>query len=127
MLQQQLLVRLAVQSALARIDPGLAEVPVKLPRQPPPHTPPASHALDDALFQQMLNPRFKDVRKQVSIRVGEVGQRLTLLNALAEDAVKPLPGSLNQAALAEAFGDTAIAWVLLPKDVLRGDADSICG
>lgn len=53
--------------------------------------------------------------------MGKVGQRLTMLNALAKDAVKPLSGSLDQAALAEDFGDTAIARILLPKDVLRGD------
>ena len=52
--------------------------------------------------------------------MGEVWQWLALLNALAKYAVKPLSGPFDQAAFAEHFGDTAIAGVLLPKDVLRG-------
>ena len=61
MLQQQLLVRLAVQTTLARVDPRITDVPVESPGQQQPCTPPASHAFDDPPFQQRLDPGFKVV------------------------------------------------------------------
>ncbi len=79
------------------------------------------------LFQKtqefrILNIAVKREKYGVSIRMGKIGQRLTLLNALAKDAVKPLTGPFDQTAFAEHFGDTAITRVLLPKDILRGYA-----
>ena len=71
---------------------------------------------------RILNIATQSEPYRVTIRMGEIGQRFTLLNALAEDAVKPLPGPFDQSAFAEDFSDTAIARILLSKDVLRSDA-----
>ena len=91
---------------------------------PPPE---CGHLFPTNLLQKtqelrVLNLAVQGEPYEVVIRVREVGQRLALLNALAKDAVKPLPGPFDQAAFAEGFGDTAIARILLPKDVLRSDA-----
>src|SRR5262245_31874 len=51
-------------------------------------------------------------------RPGEVGKRLALLNARSVDEIETLPGSLDEPALAEDFGDAAVARVLFPEEVL---------
>ena len=51
----------------------------------------------------------------------KIGQRLALLNALAEDAVKPLSRAFDQSAFAKGLGDTAIARILLPKNIVGCD------
>jgi len=56
------------------------------------------------------------------IRAREVGKGLTLADALAIDEVEPLSGPLDKSAFAEHLGDPAVARVLLPEDVVRGDS-----
>ena len=59
---------------------------------------------------------------KMAIGAREIGQWLALPDALAEDKVKPLSSALDQAALAQHLSDTAVTRILLPKDILRSDA-----
>ena len=58
----------------------------------------------------------------VGIRVGEVGQRLTLPNGLTKNEVESLSCPFDQAAFGEDLGNASIARVLLMQDVFRVDA-----
>ena len=58
----------------------------------------------------------------MAIGTREIGQWLALPDALAEDEIKPLSGAFDQTALAQDLGDTAVARILLPKDILWSDA-----
>ena len=58
----------------------------------------------------------------VGVRVGKVGQRFALPDALAKDEIKPLSGAFDQSAFTQDLGDTANARILFPEDVLRSDA-----
>lgn len=50
-------------------------------------------------------------------RPGEVRKRFALLNARPVDQIEALPSSFNKSALAEDFGDAAVAWALLPNEI----------
>ena len=71
---------------------------------------------------RVLNVAVQRQPYGVSIRVGEVGQPFTLPNALAKDEVESLARPFDQAAFGEDLGNASIARVLLPQDVLGGNA-----
>ena len=55
-------------------------------------------------------------------RAGEIGERFALPNGGLDHEVHPLAGALDQTALAQDLGETAVSWVLLVEDVFRRDA-----
>ena len=83
------------------------------------------HLLLTNFFQKAQKFRSLNIAVQrkpygVGIRVGEVGQRLALPDALAIDEVESLPGPFDQAAFGKDLGNAAITRVFAAAGYSRG-------